>query len=60
MNFLELLKNGYRVVVITDAVLSSSNEERLIALKQMRAAGVVVTSLESWLFETMETSQHAK
>jgi nicotinamidase-related amidase len=56
----ELLKQGYRVVIIADAVSSSSNEERLVALRRMQAVGVVVTSLESWLFETMETSEHAK
>jgi nicotinamidase-related amidase len=47
---LDALDAGRRVFVAADAVCSRTSANRDLALDQMRAAGVVVTSTESLLF----------
>ncbi|KAF9888958.1 hypothetical protein FE257_008128 [Aspergillus nanangensis] len=55
---LDLQKEGYKVVVLVEAVSSSSRQERDLALRRMQSAGIGVTSMESWLFETLRSAEH--
>ncbi|KAI1376675.1 Isochorismatase hydrolase [Hypoxylon crocopeplum] len=50
---LDLLARGHRVYVLADAVSSCNAQEVPVALARLRAAGVVVTTSESWLYECM-------
>ncbi|KAI1306621.1 Isochorismatase hydrolase [Xylaria venustula] len=50
---LDLLERGHRVYVLADGVSSCNEQEVPIALARLRAEGVVVTTSESWLYETM-------
>ncbi|KAI2612545.1 Isochorismatase hydrolase [Hypoxylon fragiforme] len=50
---LDLLARGHRVYVLADGVSSCNEQEIPIALARLRAAGVVVTTSESWLYECM-------
>ena len=50
---LDLLRRGLRVWVCADAVGSRHELDREIALKRMRHAGAVVTTVESVLFELL-------
>ncbi|KAI0976286.1 Isochorismatase hydrolase [Xylaria arbuscula] len=50
---LDLLKRGHRVYVLADGVSSCNEQEVPLALARLRAEGVVVTTSESWLYETM-------
>lgn len=59
-NVTELLQEGFRVVVLADAVSASSVEEHNTALIRLRQAGAYVTSFESWLFATVQTASHPK
>ncbi|GAP90052.2 putative hydroxyethylthiazole kinase protein [Rosellinia necatrix] len=49
----DLLARGHRVRVLADGVSSCHPEEVPLALARLRADGAVVTSSESWLYETM-------
>lgn len=48
---LDLLNEGYRVYVAADAVGSRRPEDKLYALQRMTAAGIIVTTAESAIFE---------
>lgn len=48
---LDLLAAGHRVYVPADGVSSCNREEIPVALDRLRAAGAVVTTSESWLYE---------
>jgi len=48
---LDLLKAGHKVYVLADGVSSCNREEVPIALARLRAAGAVVTTSESWIYE---------
>ncbi|OTA99174.1 hypothetical protein M426DRAFT_325370 [Hypoxylon sp. CI-4A] len=50
---LDLLARGHKVYVLADGVSSCNREEIPVALARLRAAGAVVTTSESWLYETM-------
>ncbi|KAI1326398.1 Isochorismatase hydrolase [Xylariaceae sp. FL0255] len=50
---LDLLASGRKVYVLADAVSSCNAPEVPIALARLRAEGAVVTTSESWLYETM-------
>ncbi|KAK0621377.1 Isochorismatase-like protein [Bombardia bombarda] len=50
---LDLLAAGHRVYVLADGVSSVNREEVGVALARLRAAGAVVTTSESWLYECM-------
>jgi hypothetical protein len=50
---LDLLKNGHKVYVLADGVSSCNKEEVPIALARLRAEGAVVTTSESWIYESM-------
>ncbi|CAI6334399.1 unnamed protein product [Periconia digitata] len=48
---LDLLALNHNVYILADAVSSCNKEEIPIALARLRAAGAVVTTSESWLYE---------
>lgn len=50
---LGLLERGYDVQVVADAVCSRRDEDRDVALDRLRAAGVVVTTAESTVYEAL-------
>lgn len=50
---LDALKEGHEVFIIADGVSSCNREEVGIALDRLRAAGCVVTTSESWIYECM-------
>ena len=45
-------------IVVADAVGSRKERDREVALAEMRADRVVVTTVEAALFEMMESSEH--
>ncbi|RJR23709.1 MAG: hydrolase [Desulfobacteraceae bacterium] len=51
---LGLLKNGYVVHVVRDAVCSRKKDDFKIALEFMREAGAVITGTETVLFQLLE------
>jgi|SRR5699024_1582869 len=56
----DLLKEGYRVEIVADCIGSRTVENRKIGIKKMMALGAQVTSVETLLFELLETSLHPK
>ncbi len=50
---LSLLQGGFDVHVMADAVCSRRDEDRGLALKTMRQAGAVVSSVETALFQLL-------
>ena len=50
---LDLLARGHGVYVIADGISSCNREEVPVALRRLAAAGAVVTSSESVLYEIM-------
>lgn len=50
---LDLAARDYRVHVVADATCSRRDEDHRIALDRMRAAGVVVTTAESVMYEAV-------
>lgn len=50
---LDLLARGDAVYVLADGVSSCNDAETPIALARLRAAGAVVTTSESWIYEVM-------
>jgi nicotinamidase-related amidase len=50
---LDLLAAGHKVYVLVDGVSSCNPQEVPIALARLRAAGAVVTTSESFLYECM-------
>lgn len=55
---LDLIFHGYTPVVVVDAVGSRHRQNLEIALKRMEKEGAIVTTVESILFELMQTSTH--
>jgi nicotinamidase-related amidase len=55
---LELADEGYQVFVVEEAVCSRSAFHKQNALLRMRGAGVVVTNVESVLFEWLRDAAH--
>jgi len=53
---LSLLKNGYNVHVVTDAVCSRDAGNKRTALEMLAAAGAVVTCTETVLFQVMKVA----
>ncbi len=51
---LDLLDGGYLPVLVADCTGSRHPEDREIALRRLEQAGVVLTTLESLLFELLE------
>lgn len=54
---LDLHAEGYRPVVVVDAVSSRQLRDKAPAIDRMRASGVVVTTVESILFELCRVSR---
>jgi nicotinamidase-related amidase len=50
---LDLLAQGHKVYILADGVSSCNPQEVPIALSRLRAAGAVVTTSESFLYECM-------
>jgi len=50
---IDLLANGHKVYVLADGVSSCNPQEIAIALGRLRAAGAIVTTSESFLYECM-------
>jgi nicotinamidase-related amidase len=48
---LDLLQSGYQPIVIEDCVSSRKLSDKHTAIERMRQEGVIITSLESILFE---------
>lgn len=55
---LELLAEGFQVFVVEDVVCSRSPAHKLNALARLREAGVIVTNVESVLFEWLRDATH--
>ena len=51
---LDLLKDGFKVFVVADAVSSRTEQNRRLALERMRDAGATIVSIEMALFELLE------
>ncbi|MEP0814704.1 MAG: isochorismatase family protein [bacterium] len=56
---LELLKQGYRVVVLQDCTGSRVKEYHKIAIKRFHRAGAVISNFESVAFEWTRTKNNA-
>lgn len=54
---LDLLDNGMQPVIISDATSARDPYDRKIALRRMRRAGAVVTTVEAILFELLRSSK---
>lgn len=50
---LDLLARGHAVYVLADGVSSCNDAETPLALARLSAAGAVVTTSESWIYEVM-------
>lgn len=55
---LDLLKQGYEVFVIEEAVCSRDNKHYQNALNRLRNAGAIITNIESLLFECLADARH--
>jgi len=57
---MDLIDAGYDVQVVSDCVSSRTPENKKLALKKMREAGIVITSTEIILFELLKTADSPK
>lgn len=55
---LDLQAQGYQVYVVEDAVSSRSKANQYNSLQRLRHAGVVITNVESVIFEWLGDAQH--
>jgi len=55
---LDLQAQGFQVYVIEDAVCSRTNENKKNALQRLQQANVVITNVESTLFEWLGDARH--
>jgi nicotinamidase-related amidase len=54
---LDLLRSGYEVEVVADAVASRTDENKRIGLERVRRAGAGITSVETILFELLKVAE---
>lgn len=54
----DLLRKGFSVDVIADAVSSRTPENKQIAINRMAAEGANISSVEMALFELLKTAEH--
>jgi nicotinamidase-related amidase len=54
----DLLRKGFRVDVIADAVSSRTAENKQVAINRMAAEGVNISCTEMALFELLKTAEH--
>ena len=52
----DLVKLGYRAIVVEDCISSRNPEDKRVAVERMRSEGVVITTCESILFELTEVA----
>jgi len=57
---LELLEDEYSVYVVADCTGSRTETDYRIALRRMEQAGAILTTMESILFEMLESADHPK
>jgi len=57
---LDLIKNGYHVHLVTDAVSSRTRDNREVGTAAMKSAGAYLTSTEMVLFELLRTAADPK
>jgi nicotinamidase-related amidase len=57
---MDLLKVGYEVYVVADAVSSRSSANKIYGIERMRNAGAAIISTEMVLFELLQTAAHEK
>ncbi|KAM9960050.1 hypothetical protein ACTFIW_007283 [Dictyostelium discoideum] len=55
---LDFLENGYDVHILSDAVSSNNNNDRLVALERMRQSGAFITTTESIIFQLTRDATH--
>lgn len=55
-----LLKRGFNLEIVSDAVASRFPENKKLALKKMTDAGIKMTGVEMALFELIKTAEHKK
>ncbi|MBN1219792.1 MAG: hydrolase [Anaerolineae bacterium] len=54
---LDLLEAGYEVQIVTDAVSSRTQANKLVGLERMKEAGASLTSTEMALFELLQVAE---
>jgi nicotinamidase-related amidase len=57
---IDLLRKGFGVDVVADAVSSRTLENKQIAIERMTAEGVNISCTEMALFELLKTAEHSK
>lgn len=57
---LDLISNGYKVHLVTDAVSSRTSENRQVGIEAIKSAGAHITSIEMVLFELLRTAADPK
>ena len=55
---LDLQRQGFQVFVVEDAVSSRSTTNQANALHRMRQAGVIISNVESIVFEWLGDAKH--
>ena len=56
----DLLRNGYEVFVVADAVSSRTSDNKAIGIETIRHEGAKILSTEAVLFALMRTAEHPK
>ena len=56
----DLLRNGYEVFVVADAVSSRTSDNKAIGIEMIRHEGAKILSTEAVLFSLMRTAEHLK
>ncbi len=54
---LDLLRAGFQVYIISDAVKSRKENDNLVALKRLSTSGGIITTTETLIFELCKTSK---
>jgi len=55
---IDLLSRGYQVFVLEDAICSRNSLNHQNAVSRLRQAGVIITNVESLVFEWLKDAQH--
>lgn len=55
---MDLLEKGFNVFICVDAVSSRSQVDRKVALSQLQASGIVLTTSETVLFQLIKSKNH--
>ena len=55
---IELVKEGFEVFVVEDAVCSRNKQNHSNAIERLRQAGVIITNTESVMFEWLRDASH--